>query len=336
MKKWIWAILIIITVFVIFRIVKNRNQELQDIAAGNYDYTLEHDGLIRSYIVHIPPAYNTNKKYPVVIMIHGGGGNAEAMQRYVLIDKVADKEGFIVVYPDGTGKTVLGTKIYSFDAGRCCTPNEVDDVGFISKMIDKLGEDFNIDKKRVYATGLSNGAQMSYRLACELGDKIAAIVPVSAIGFDSGCALKRPVPTLHIHGTADTCAPYNGGVTGGGCTKEFLKAYFNVDYDAPLIEVESVPSFIEEWKTNEGLPTEVKASSPYPGVTCASSENEKTEVSLCTIEGTGHIWPGESYGNPCKGGMDTKLCKTYISILGTKSDWYSNQYIWDFFKKYSL
>ena len=337
MRKWVWIVGIIVILIIAGSIVKRiKNQNPVISGPGDYDLFLDHDGLKREYLVHVPPSYDGSKKMPVIIMIHGGGGNAESMERYVLIDKVADREGFLVVYPEGTGKTVLGTKIFSFDAGRCCTPGKVDDVGFFSKMIDKLGEDFTIDKKRVYATGISNGAQMSYRLACELSDKITAIAPVSGIGFTPNCLLKRPVPTLHIHGDSDPCEPYNGGMTGGSCTKEFLKAFFNVDYKAPLVEVESVPQFIEEWKTTNNLPQDSKVSFRENDVTCETSSDSKSEVTLCTIEGGGHMWPGESYGDPCKRGMDTKLCKTYISILGEKSDWYSDQYIWDFFKKYSL
>ncbi len=332
-KKIIIFVVLVILFISITVILRNSRKNYEP---GDYEFSLRHDGLKRTYLVHLPSLYSEKKELPVVFVIHGGGGNAQSMKDYVLMDKLADKEGFIVVYPEGTGKKAFGNLIASWDAGRCCTPGEVDDVGFFRKMIDDLDDKFSVDSKRVYATGLSNGAGMSYRLACELSDQIAAIAPVSTVGDIENCKPTRFVPTLHIHGDADPCAPYQGGLTGGGCTKEFLKAYLNVDYQAPLIEVDPVLSFIEKWKKLNNVPEASQTRSLANDVTCSTSENEKGEVTLCTINGGGHMWPGESYGNPCKNGMDTRLCVTYRAVLGNKSDWYANQYIWEFFEKYSL
>ncbi|MDE2335763.1 MAG: hypothetical protein KGL10_00455, partial [Alphaproteobacteria bacterium] len=180
-------------------------------------------GRDRTYLVHIPDNVSGHKNLPVVIMLHGGGGNAAQFAEQTGMNAVADKNGFIAVYPEGT-KAMLGN-FRTWNAGRCCGKamrGKSDDVAFISRIIDALAQKYAIDTKRVYATGHSNGAMMSYRLACQLSDKIAAVAPVSGQRVFDDCHPKRAVAILHIHGTADPCALYNGGNACGGCFSHFL------------------------------------------------------------------------------------------------------------------
>jgi len=139
------------------------------------------DGIDRTYLVHLPTAYDEAGNFPLVIAMHGGFGNAHNLQNQSQLSVTADDENFIVVYPEGVQGGVFD--IRTWNAGRCCgfaSTSDVDDVGFINALIDTLLANYSIDMNRVYATGMSNGGFMSYRLACEISDRIAAIAPVAA------------------------------------------------------------------------------------------------------------------------------------------------------------
>jgi polyhydroxybutyrate depolymerase len=178
---------------------------------GDYTFKLRQGGRERSYILHVPKDALTSP-WPVVINFHGGGSSAAGQQAYSRMDAVADRQGFLVVYPNGTGR--IADLLLTWNAGACCgyaLDNKVDDVGFVRAVIDDLETHASIDRARIYATGLSNGAMMSYRLAAEAPDLIAAIAPVAgalAFPFEP----KRPIPILHIHSVDDTRALYQGGL----------------------------------------------------------------------------------------------------------------------------
>jgi len=181
---------------------------------SSYEY-LEYAGTKRSYIIHIPPSYDGGKPVPLVIVLHGLGGTARNMELTTGMYEKSDAEGFIVVYPEGvvnSWNAILPTG-YAFE-------NNVDDVGFIKELIDRLQSKFAIDGNRIYVVGFSNGAMMAYRLAAELSDRIAAVAAVAgAIGCratpDSPLNTIRepahPVSVIIIHGLKDYGAPYNGG-----------------------------------------------------------------------------------------------------------------------------
>ena len=145
---------------------------------GDHTRMLTVGDVKRNYVVHIPPKYDSKKPMPVVLAFHGGGANADNMIMFSGLNKKSDEAGFIAVYPSGTGRL---EKILTFNGGNCCgyaMNNKIDDVEFTRRILDDLAKSANIDPKRVFATGMSNGGIMSYLLASDLSDRIAAIAPV--------------------------------------------------------------------------------------------------------------------------------------------------------------
>ncbi|MCO5259049.1 MAG: T9SS type A sorting domain-containing protein [Crocinitomicaceae bacterium] len=176
------------------------------------------DGLQRSYRLYVPSIYNsTSADRPLVINMHGYTSNATQQEQYTKFSPIADTANFLVVYPQGT--YIPSTTDSYWNAN--FYPTGVDDIQFISNLIDTLVANYRIDVNRIYATGFSNGGFMSHTLACELSDKIAAIASVSgtmAIYTQYGvngslCNPTRPVPVMQIHGDADNVVPYNGGAS---------------------------------------------------------------------------------------------------------------------------
>jgi polyhydroxybutyrate depolymerase len=203
----------------------------------------------------------------LLIALHGGAGNARAAAAFFGLEELADREGLMLAYPQGLGVSFFGRILGTWNAGRCCGPareRNIDDSGFIAAMLDDIAGKWPLDERRVYVTGMSNGAMMAYRLACDLPGRIAAIAPVGAIGVMEECGAKaqaRAVPTLHIHGLADPCAPYDGCRQCKSCVRTFLrsmglptrrKAGDNGGYM-------SVPAFMDEWRRRNGCGPETRS-----------------------------------------------------------------------------
>ncbi len=173
---------------------------------------LEHGGLKRRYVVYIPDTLeNANDLRPALLNFHGGGGHAEQHMKTSGMNRVADKYGFLVVYPDGTS---AGGPFLTWNAGRCCgyaARRNVDDVGFVRKLVAELGRDFRADPKRIYVAGHSNGGMLAYRLAAEASDLIAGAGIVSADLSIDGPAPSRPVPLIVFHGLKDENVLWEGG-----------------------------------------------------------------------------------------------------------------------------
>jgi len=253
------------------------------LSPGDVTRTLTHDGRERSYLVHVPPTYDPTQPTAVVLVFHGGGGNAENARAMTGFDAVADAEGVIVVYPNGTGRRP--DRLLTWNGGRCCAyamEQNVDDVGFVKALLADLGTVANVDTQRIYATGMSNGAIMAYRLACELSDVIAAIGPVAATQNIDACTPSRPVPVLHIHGDADGHAPYAGGIGA-----ESLVG----------VPFESVETTIDFWVQHNGcaLAPQVTQSGNIRHTVYSGCKQDAT-VELYTVIGGGHAWPGGQPG----------------------------------------
>lgn len=172
------------------------------------------NGIERQYLLREPS--RNNSKTPLVIVLHGGGGNGSITERMTGFTPLAIRENFAVVYPNGSGRQ--SNMLLTWNAKHCCgyaMENHIDDVTFISNLIDKLVRENNIDPNRIYVTGMSNGAMMTHRIGRELSNKIAAIATDVGTLFGDEPPPQSPVPALIINGMLDTNVPYNGGTPNG-------------------------------------------------------------------------------------------------------------------------
>jgi len=240
-------------------------------------------GRVRTYKLHLPANYSDQQAFPLVMVLHGGAANADYAMRMSGMNALSDEHGFIAVYPNGTG--IYQHAVLTWNAGRCCGwahQHEIDDVGFLNALLDQLEAEYAIDSKRVYVTGISNGAMMAYRLACELSHRIAAIAPVAgSLNYD-GPAPKQPVSVIHFHGKEDQHAPYGGGV---GAKTLYPRV------DRPVQET------IQLWVSYNQCQKEPECSQSGPAkIECYSGGKDGTEVVLYSIDGEGHTWPGGQAG----------------------------------------
>lgn len=303
--------------------------------------TVYHEGRERIFLVHVPENLKDKRGIPTVIAMHGGGGSAEQFASHIKMEETADKEGFIVVYPQGTSKK---GRFHTWNSGKCCASAQeenVDDVGYISKVIDFVAAKYGVDRTRIYATGHSNGSMMSYRLACELSDKIAAIAPNGGQDMKrESCALARPVPVLHIHGKEDKCASYGGSTECGGCFQDAFRALGLPVAKKNIGTCYPVKEMVKQWAEFDGCSADASVSFQKGDVTCESYNNCKggAEVTLCSIENAGHTWPGaEGSTKACQRRPDGKFCQVWKDQVGeTNHDINANEFMWQFFKKHKI
>jgi len=257
----------------------------EDLKPGDHVLSLSVGGRERTYLLHLPPVYDGRQLLPLVIVLHGGGGNAPGAVRMTGFSPKADKEGFVVVYPNGSGR--LKTRLLTWNSGNCCgyaLDNEVDDVGFIRALIEELVKTRSIDPTRVYATGMSNGGMMTYRLGCELANKLAAIAPVAGALNVENCAPANPVSVVIFHGTADEHVLY-----GGGEPIRKVDIHRRVD--------KSVSYAVSFWVKQDGCAaTPQRSEKGNIRTEIYSGGKGGTEVAVYTVNGGGHAWPGgEAY-----------------------------------------
>ena len=282
-KKKVVIVLVILIVGVVFWGIARRYYE----TLGLEYITV--DGLERSYRVYVPTSIDDNEDVPLVIALHGGGGTSQGMMRLTenRFNELADSEKFIVVYPDAIEKNWNdGRGLEDYYSQR----ENVDDVGFISTLIDTLAGQYNIDRSRVYVTGISNGALMSFRLACEIPEKIAAIAPVAGSmleNFSDIFTPSLPMPVLMINGIEDPLVPWGGGAIHFG--------------DRELGNVISVEESIDFWVDYDNCTSNTTRVwlpdlDPDDGTRVYKEVHGNgtggTEVILIAIEGGGHTWPG--------------------------------------------
>lgn len=277
-------------------------------------------GLERTYRIHIPASYHKANPIPLLFVLHGGGGTGKAMEKLTLggFNKLSDREGFIVVYPEGIGKNWNdGRDNVKYRAHR----EKIDDVGFLSELIDHLANKYKVDIKRVYVTGISNGALMSFRLACELSQRITAIAPVAGSmpeNLPIRCSPSRPIPVLMISNTDDRLVPWEGGNIRFG-RKTFGRALSvpeTVKYWVNHNQCSASPSISMEPDTDPKDGTRVRKES-------YDQCRESSEVVLYAIEGGGHTWPGGDQYLP-------------QWIIGkTSRDIDANEVVWNFLRKHS-
>lgn len=276
---------------------------------GDHLLGLEVDGLARSYLVHIPPRFDAKAPTPVVLAFHLAFTNGETMANFCGLNRKADAAGFVTVYPNGTG---CGNAILFWNAGY--SSSSVDDVRFVDKLLDDLATIMNVDSKRVFATGMSNGGFMCYRLAAELSDRIAAIAPVGGTLAIKNPKPRRPVSVIHFHGSADTFVPV------GGPNRDTLK-------DMKFLSVDDT---VKAWAKLNGCSDEPNATTMPDKAKDGTTVTQRVygpgkdgaEVVLFTIEGGGHTWPGQK--------------PTMLFIGKSTMNISANDLIWDFFQKHSM
>jgi len=247
-------------------------------AARTESNTLEFGGRTRWYLVHSPQGYDGSKPLPLVLVLHGALQGASNVERMSGMSAKADKESFLVAYPNGTSGSGLTP---TWNAGACCgyaMTHKVDDVGFLRALIERLERDYAVDRKRIYVTGISNGGMMSYRVACELADRVAAIAPVEG-AQDIDCRPSQPVSVLIFHGTADLLVPYKGGATP-----------FQI---GPKRSDTPVSSAVDFWVKQDGCSTTPKhEETSQVRIDTYSGCEDGAGVALYTILGGHHWWPG--------------------------------------------
>ena len=264
--------------------------------------SFQHNGVMRSYILYVPPAYTPGSPAPLILNMHGLGSNAQQQQLYSNFQPIADTAGFLMVYPQGT--TEGSTTYWNVGFG-----GTADDVGFLDTLITVLQSQYAIDAQRVFATGMSNGGYMSYILASELSSRIAAIASVTGTmtpGKFADANPGRPVPVMEIHGTADGTVNYNGFAQG--------------------VHIDSLVRF---WRQNAGCnPTPQTTNLPNTNTTDGSTVTHYVwtggtagaTVELYKVNGGSHTWPGNPLG----------------ALDGSNQDFNASAEIWRFFRQFTL
>jgi len=292
--------------------------------AGDYRRKLKGEFRNRYYEIHVPSAYDKEKPAPVVMVFHGGGGDPGSVRYESGMDDIADKNGFIVVYPAGTPtRGALKDRLLIWNDGRPFKNGKtsvIDDVAYVDVLLEDLSRLFNVDKNRIYACGYSNGAQFTYRLAKRRADVIAAIAAVAGQrppddAFDP--APSRPVPVMQFAGVQDNLSPFNGGSPP-------REAAFKAD----VLPVEQTVNAWVDFNQCRMEPVEEKRTGKAVMRRYAPCR-AGAEVVFWTIEDGGHTWPG--------GRITPNAELLGLGGLGkVNTDINASDLIWDFFKKHSL
>ena len=272
-------------------------------------HALEVDGITRSYHLHVPSAVGPTPA-PLVLVFHGGGGTGPGTERLTRFTALADREGFLVAFPEGVGKNWNdGREFSSSRAHR----DHVDDVAFVTALIDAIGRAHAVDPRRVYATGISNGGIFSHYLAAHLSARIAAIAPVVggiADPPDAWLRPEQPVSVLMLQGTQDPLVPYHGGAVAFGRGK--------------IIDTEEAA---RRWAALNGGREPVREPLPADGKdrcgglrTIYPGGRDGSEVTLVRLDGGGHTWPGGAQYLPER--LIGRVCRDFDATV----------LIWDFFK----
>jgi polyhydroxybutyrate depolymerase len=237
--------------------------------------TIVVEGMERAYRVHLPPSYSGTQPVPLVLAFHMYSGSGRTMEWLTHFDQIADKNGFIVAYPDGyKGSWADGTKQFA------ANNDHVNDIAFVSALIDKLSRDFSIDTTRIYATGFSNGGVLAQRLACERPDMISAVAVVGATLAKDVLPRCQPyllTPVMMIHGTADRGIPWNG-------TSEEASVPETIAHWVSVNGCDNTPTIrLEPDRVQDGTRVRLESYSKCTG---------DAEVVIHVIENGAHAWPG--------------------------------------------
>jgi polyhydroxybutyrate depolymerase len=255
----------------------------------NRTMALSTGGFQRSYRVHVPGGYDGRTLLPLVVVVHGAFDTAKGMEEFSGFSRLADRENFIVLYPNGIG--ILGY-LQHWNAGHCCgkaAEDNIDDVGYLAAAIDDVSARLRVDRSRVYMVGFSNGGMLTYRFAAERGDLLAAAAPLAASigGRPSAAAPQwripdpvKPLPLLVMHGRADDDIPLAGG------RSEHRKG------ERTYLSVDASVKFWREHNGCTGPPSESRLAGGAVQVRTWEACRDQATVAVYTIEKWGHVWPG--------------------------------------------
>ena len=264
--------------------------------------TIESDGIIRDYKIYVPAIYDGTTPVPLVFNFHGYGSDFIEQEQYGDFRAIADTANFILVHPNGTPDN-FGTNSWNTFGN-----SSTNDIGFITNLIDSLKQTYNIDTTAIYSTGMSNGGFMSYELACQLSERIAAVASVTGsitTSYLALCNAQHPMPVMQIHGTNDGTVDYNGTFIF-----EPIESVINYWIQFNNCDTNAVFNAIPDVVTTDNCTAEHYV---YP------NGNNGVEVEFYKIINGGHSWPGAP-----------------INLNTTNMDFQANQEIWRFFRKYKL
>lgn len=299
------AVILLITILVVGCGIKEAHQPINPVnEAGSPEYsngTLTFDGIERDYLIHLPDEYSEGTSLPLVVFLHSYGWNAEKALLHTGFKKVADDNGFVIVYPNAIPNWNSGIG----ENSDYPTP-DIDDVGFIRALITEMHDLYHIDLDRVYTTGFSNGGFMAYRLACEASQEIAAIASVGGLMSNSvyeNCEPASAIPVMEIHGTNDKYVPYNG-------MQSWKSVYEIIDYWAKANACEST-------EIEDLADIDPEDDSTIVKVSHTDCDGNNTVILMRINNGT-HTWPGED-------------SSTYGQV---NRDINASEEIWEFFSQY--
>ena len=280
--------------------------------------TIIHEGIQREYLIHIPD--NLNNDSPIVFVIHGYTGSAEGIAAYSGMNSISEREGFIAVYPQGTIDS-YGNAFFNVSYG-FNDKSTINDVSFIRELVKLISQEFNLKRKKAFATGMSNGGEMSYLLACTSSDLFKAVAPVAGVlmkGLKDSCELSSPVPVFEIHGTADKISLYEGDLNNEKGWGAYYDLPSTIDFFAKRYQL--VNKSVKQITSKEsGADYDIFFERHW-------ADDLEEEVWMYRIEGGRHVWPGKRLR-----WRDEPMARLYF---GTgNEDINASEEVWAFFKKY--
>jgi polyhydroxybutyrate depolymerase len=312
----------LLLVFFLVYITSSCLKESEPIAVTNsaeLNGTFMFQGNKRTYIIRLPKNYSSLKELPMVVFLHGGNGNAKSVQSFTNFGEVADRHGFILLYPQGFYEASENSFIWADGRGLAPDKMGIDDVGFVTNLVNSIGSSYKVNNKKVYLSGFSNGGFLAQRIAFKNNVQFAAIATLGSSvtkQIIEGPKPSRAIPSMFIFGSDDPLVPYKGGIVSGSIS-------------LPVVGIEQLVNFwVEQNQCKNSAP--IRSLSDVSNrdnstVTIANYSGgiNNTEVEFYKVLGGGHTFPGVPSNN--------KL------LLGeTNLDFQANETIWQFFNKYQL